>query len=138
MARCRSIRPARNEHSDASETTSHRSPGTRQSHSHSATPSGRSGRLASIQSTPRIGHFRKAKAADQVIVHQTCRLHECITDCRADKLKAAALQIAAHGFSFGTPGRNLASLGPAVDDWPAINKPPKIRVQGAECLLYLQ
>ena len=41
-----------------------------------------------------------SEATGQVVVNHTCRLHEGVADCRADKLEAAFLEGFAHGVRF--------------------------------------
>jgi hypothetical protein len=70
-----------------------------------------------------------------MVVDQTSRLHKGVTDRGTDEFEAALLQILAHRFSLWILCRDLVRPSPSVNNWSAIDKLPKVGVQGAQLLL---
>src|SRR3954464_9035575 len=77
-----------------------------------------------------------AKAAVQMIVDYSHRLHEGVADGRADELEAALEEILAKGVGLGGLRRHLAGAAPAVDDRFAADEAPDVRIEAAELALH--
>src|SRR3989304_5299402 len=72
-----------------------------------------------------------SKAVDQMIVHQTDRLHEGIADRRTDETEAAPAKLMAEGFRLARPGGNLAEAPPAILDRFAAGEGPEEAIEAA-------
>ena len=70
-----------------------------------------------------------SKAVCCVVVHHADRLHECITDCRADEAESSLLKILAHGGGQMRCRRNLRHGFPGILFGNAVHITPEIRIQ---------
>src|SRR5450432_1531745 len=75
---------------------------------------------------------RISPAGDLVIIHHADRLHERVTDRRADKFVAAREQRLAHGVRFRGVGGRGADVLPASLNGAAPDKTPKEGVEAAK------
>src|SRR2546425_7482561 len=75
------------------------------------------------------------EAIDGVVVHQTHRLHEGITDSRADEFEAALQQVLAHGVGLTGSGGDLPQIFPGIDLRLAADESPNIGIKAAELSL---
>ena len=71
-----------------------------------------------------------------MIVNHSGRLHQRVADRRADELKPASLQIAAHRIGFGCPRGHVGHTPPPIQDWFAADETPQVGVEGAEFLAH--
>src|ERR1051325_4729476 len=78
------------------------------------------------------------KAADEVVVDHSRRLHVRVTDRRADEGEAALLQILAERVGLGGAGGDFADALETIALWFAVDEAPDIAVEAAELLLHLQ
>src|SRR6201982_627545 len=82
--------------------------------------------------------FVIAEATDEVIVHQSSRLHVRIRDRRADKAESPLLEILAQCLGFGGSRWNLSRNFPAAAFGLPADEPPAIGVKAAELFLDLE
>jgi hypothetical protein len=78
------------------------------------------------------------EAIDEVIVHHSNRLHECINDRRADKAESPVFEILAECLGFGRSRGNLSRSSPAVEFGPSADEPPAVGVKVPELFLDLE
>src|SRR5687768_7331982 len=78
---------------------------------------------------------RIAEAVRGVVVDESHRLHEGVTDRRADELESPPEEIAAESVRFHGTGRNLPERTPATHERRSANEVPDIGVEAAELLL---
>src|SRR5436190_15372202 len=72
---------------------------------------------------------------DNMIVHHSGCLHECITNCRTDKLEPAPSEIATDSIRLSGPCRYLFGCSPAILLRFSADKIPKIFIEGTELFL---
>src|ERR1051326_613367 len=75
------------------------------------------------------------EAIRRVIVDHARRLHQGITNRRADELEAALDHVLAHRVGFFRFGRNIGQRPESIDDWFAADKLPQVTIERAELLL---
>src|SRR5712671_1236981 len=79
-----------------------------------------------------------AEATDEVIVHQSSRLHVRICDCWPDETKSPLLEILAQCLGFGGGRWNLSRGLPAAEFGLPADEPPAVGVKAAELFLDLE
>src|SRR6202171_5709429 len=82
--------------------------------------------------------FLIAEATDEVIVHQSSRLHVRIRDRRAYKAESPLLEILAQCLGFGGSRWNLSRSLPAAEFGLPADEPPAVGVKAAELFLDLE
>src|SRR6266567_6978117 len=82
--------------------------------------------------------FLIAEATDEVIVHQSSRLHVRIRDRRADKAESPLLEILAQCLGFGGARWNLSRSFPSAEFGFPADEPPAVGVKVAELFLDLE
>src|SRR4051812_14847315 len=91
--------------------------------------------LAAAASSPQ---FSVTPAVSRVVVDHANRLHECVTNRRADKFEAAFQQIFAHGVRFRAASRQLMAFFPTIHLWFATDKSPNITVERSKLVLHIE
>src|SRR5260221_14708581 len=76
--------------------------------------------------------FPIAEANDEVIVHQSSRLHVRICDCWANEAESPLLEILAQCLGFGRSRWNLSRSLPAADFGLPVDERPAVGVKPAE------
>src|ERR1700730_12835953 len=76
--------------------------------------------------------FPIAEATDEVIVHQSSRLHIRIRDCWPDEAESPLLEILAQCLGFGGSRWNLLRSFPTAEFGLPANEPPAVGVKAAE------
>src|SRR5882762_4713175 len=79
--------------------------------------------------------FLIAEATDEVIVHQSSRLHVRIRDCWPDEAESPQLEILAQCLGFGGSRWNLSRSLPAAEFGLPADEPPAVGVKAAELFL---
>ena len=82
--------------------------------------------------------LRMSEAADQMIIHQTRRLHKRIADSAANKAEASLFQIHAHRIRQGSICRYLQRCWPVVLNRRSINEIPEILIKIQSGFLHIQ
>src|SRR5438067_3358078 len=80
--------------------------------------------------------FHVSRTCHQVIVDHAGRLHQRVADRGADEFESASQQIAAHRIGFGRACGHLCHAAPAIPDWLAPDKTPKVRVEAFHFLAH--
>ena len=80
-------------------------------------------------------YFFIAKTSDNMVVHQSARLHVRVHDSAADECEAALFQIHTQCVRLLGCCRQFFECFPGVDDRFVMHKGPDVRVKTAECLL---
>src|SRR5262245_48745070 len=73
--------------------------------------------------------LRIPEAVDRVVVDQPARLHERVTDRRADEAEASLLQILAHRLRLSGLRGQLRELAPLVHERLAVDEAPEVVAQ---------
>ena len=73
-----------------------------------------------------------------MVIDHSHRLHEGVTDCRADEFESAPKQIFAHGVGFRRSGRDLLQGLTGIADGLSTHEAPEVGVEAAEFLLHRQ
>ena len=69
------------------------------------------------------------KARDEVVVHQTDRLHVCVDDCGAHEAEAPSLEVLAELVGFTRRCRDLTHACAAADPRVAADESPAVRIE---------
>src|SRR6185503_90419 len=85
-----------------------------------------------------LAALRVAKAADEVVVDESRRLHVRVNDRRADELEAAAFEILRERVGLLAGRRHVALLAPAIHDRLVADEAPNVTVERAELFLDLE
>src|SRR3990172_5203468 len=83
-------------------------------------------------------HCLIPKAAGCVVIHHPYRLHEGITNRRADELESPFFQVFAHCIGFFCFRRYLRKKTELMTDWFTTDKLPDVFIEAAEFFLNLE
>src|SRR5690348_3744400 len=86
----------------------------------------------------RHSNFPSSETPRDVVVHHPHRLHESVTDSRADEGEAAFAEVLAQGIRFGSAGRNLLHGLRSVFLRRPTDELPHIDVEASEFALHFQ
>src|ERR1700752_3108501 len=78
------------------------------------------------------------EAVDEVVVHHSNRLHECIDDRRSDETESPVLEILAECLGFRRSRGDLSRSLPAVEFGLPADEPPAVGVEFPELFLDLE
>src|SRR5438270_6220641 len=96
-----------------------------------ATNTGNSRRITTITIAPAthatLPEFGVAVAADEMVIHQTARLHDRVADGAADEPEPQPLEVLAHAVRGDRRRRNVAHRGPVVLHRCAVDVAPQQR-----------
>jgi hypothetical protein len=76
------------------------------------------------------------EASGDVVIDHAHRLHEGVTDGRANKLESAPQQILAKGFRLGGLRGYFSGGFPRIANWAPADEAPEVGVEAAEFLLH--
>src|SRR5690349_4507349 len=77
-----------------------------------------------------------SKASHEMVIDHSCRLHECVADCRADESKTAFGEIFTHCVGFRSARGHILPAPPARLQRNAAGEIPYIAIEAAELFLH--